>query len=683
MSVGALGELAAACGVQTSFTAGGGAVVQADPDVVLALLQALGVPITRVADAPEALRSHRAAEARRLLPPVLVLRGERPATFGVTLPAGADPEGAWVSVELEDGSIRHQHLVGADARYQFTLNDPGAETVPAGYHGVRVEAAGVPGQQGKSETALLISAPPCPKAQRGWGVFMPLHALRTEDNWGIGSYRDLAELGEWAGRLGGALVGGLPLYPVFLDAPIDPSPYRPVSRLAYNELYIDPLALPELAQSSAARDRLGSEEFTVSVAAARKAPLVEYEEAARLRRLILEPMAEGLFAGPSARRDELNAFVDAHPELAAYARFQAGRSGGARDEADAATVGGAGAPVGQPGPELGYQLYCQWAAWQQLQAAGDGAPLYADLPIGVHPDGFDPVWSPASFLPDVHGGSPPDLFFAGGQDWNFPPLHPERMRDDGYRYLRAVMARAVRHAAYLRVDHVMGLQRLYMIPAGADARHGAYVSYRADELHALVSLEASRVGCVIVGEDLGTVPEEVHERMADDRMLRSWVFQFESTVETPLPEPPAGVLASLSTHDLPRFAAYLWGADIDEGEQDGRLTRAEADVQRSGRERYRRSLFTACGIDGLPAPQATVMAHHRCLAHLAAGPADLVLVDLEELWGEQQPQNRPGTGTEAGNWRRRGARTLTEAREDAGIGATLRHLDRLRRGVAS
>ena len=129
----------------------------------------------------------------------------------------------------------------------------------------------------------------------------------------------------------------------------------------------------------------------------------------------------------------------------------------------------------------------------------------------------------------AHGGAPPDLFFAGGQDWAFPPLHPERIRDDGYHYFIGVLRRAFRHAAYLRVDHIMGLQRLYWIPEGFDARHGAYVSYRADELHAVVALEAHRAGAVVVGEDLGTVPDGVRARMAEDRMLRSWVLQFEST----------------------------------------------------------------------------------------------------------------------------------------------------------
>ena len=250
----------------------------------------------------------------------------------------------------------------------------------------------------------------------------------------------------------------------------------------------------------------------------------------RLRRQVLSPMAASLLGEASTRRDELCSFAQDHPELLAYARFRADldtRTGGRRRR-------------GGGHIQRGYHLYAQWAAAQQLASAASSTPLYADLPVGVHPDGFDPLWAPHAFVAGMHGGAPPDLFFEGGQDWSFPPLHPERMREDGYRYFIEILRRAFRHASYLRVDHVMGLQRLYWIPEGFGARHGAYVSYRAEELHALVSLEAHRAGSVVVGEDLGTVPAGVRERMTEDHMLRSWVLQFESKVDDPLPD-AAGV----------------------------------------------------------------------------------------------------------------------------------------------
>jgi 4-alpha-glucanotransferase len=220
-----------------------------------------------------------------------------------------------------------------------------------------------------------------------------------------------------------------------------------------------------------------------------------------------------------------------------------------------------------------------------------------------------------------------------------------------------------------------------MIPAGADAQQGAYVSYASRELHALVSLEAHRAGAVVVGEDLGTVPPEVRQRMAADRMLRSWVFQFETSTEHPLPAPPRRVLASPGTHDLPRFAAFIWGTDIDQEEEAGHVSAKEASAQRAERQLYRVALFEAVAVADLTTSEATRAALRACLNHLAASAADLVLVDLEELWGERQPQNRPGTGTEADNWRRRGACTLAEAKADERIKNLLTDIDQLRSGA--
>jgi 4-alpha-glucanotransferase len=223
----------------------------------------------------------------------------------------------------------------------------------------------------------------------------------------------------------------------------------------------------------------------------------------------------------------------------------------------------------------------------------------------------------------------------------------------------------------------MGLQRLYVIPEGFDARHGAYVSYHADEMHALVSLEAHRAGAVIVGEDLGTVPEEVRERMAEDRMLRSWVFQFQSNLDDPLPEVPAGVLATLNTHDVPRFSSFLWGADIDEGEKLSHYSAEDADARRAQRALYREALFRALEIPVLTPAELTNAARTGCENHLAGSDASLVVFDLEELFGETEPQNRPGTAD--GNWRQRSALTLEAAELDAELNASLERFNDLRK----
>jgi 4-alpha-glucanotransferase len=685
-SVGALVELAELHGVQGSFEGGDGRRHQADEDVILAILGALGSPVRSAADAAGALAEKQREMAAVRLQPILVHRIGRRSTSTVRLPGGVHPRDVWLTIELEDGRTVRSRLTVAltgmsagsgsaderDNTYTFSLASQGADSIPPGYHRVTLE------WPGSDVSARLIAAPACPTAARGWGTFLPLHALRTEGDWGVGSYVDLAALGSWVGGLGGAMVGALPLYPAFLDAPADPSPYLPVSRLAYNEIFVDPTSLPELSASLEARQLLDSDEFRRRLAAVHRSELVDYEEVSHLRRQILTLMADALLQGTSTRKEELETFGREHPELLAYARFRA--------HLDATGSSGRGASP-TPGeltdspPTLGYHLYAQWVAAEQLSAAARSTPLYADLPIGVHPDGFDPAWSPHSFVHQVHGGAPPDLFFEGGQDWSFPPLHPERVREDGYGYFIETLRRAFQHASYLRVDHVMGLQRLYWIPAGFDAQHGAYVSYRADELHALVSLEAHRAGTVVVGEDLGTVPDSVRSRMASDRMLRSWVLQFESTPEHPLPAPPARVLASWGTHDLARFTSYFWGSDLSDDEKLGRLGETEAAEERVVRAQWRAALLEEIGVaEGSDDPAGDAL--RACLSHLARSAADLVMVDLEELWGEREPQNRPGTGTEAANWSRRASQTLEEVRNDPATKEFLLRLNDLRRSGA-
>ena len=203
---------------------------------------------------------------------------------------------------------------------------------------------------------------------------------------------------------------------------------------------------------------------------------------------------------------------------------------------------------------------------------------------------------------------------------------------------------------------------------------------RSKSSHALVALEAHRAGTVVVGEDLGTVPDErPGPRMERDRMLRTWVFQFESSEDIPLPEPPASCLAALGTHDLPRFAAYLWAEDVTEREQRGVLTPDEASAEQAARRAWRRRLLRALGVsEDRDVAAITAAALEGCLTHLARSDAAITLVDLEDLWGERAQQNVPGTGPEAENWRRRGALTLEELRADDRLAAVLEELARER-----
>lgn len=640
-----LAELATDAGLLLRFDSAEGTSRVASESAVRATLEALGIPAANKSDVAAGLAARRSDAASLVIEPVVAVRRGEAMAVPMRLPTDVSPDRSWVVIEHEDGNISHHRmsaLCTASRGGQHRLLDlHRINTLEPGYHMLMIEAPGL------TVRSQLLVAPRCPAPARTWGAFMPLHALRSENDWGVGSYRDMTRLAEWIGGLGGGFLGALPLYPLADSPPIDPSPYLPLSKLAYNELYTDLTASPELPSAPEAQQLLENTEFRRQIMRLRMSSLVDYEGVAKLKRPVCEALSRSLISSDSSRRDHFVQFSQNHPELVAYAVFRAEFEGATGSDERAA---------------VNYHLYAQWLASEQLTVAASTVPLYGDLPIGVRADGFDPQWSPDSFVKGVHGGAPPDAFFEGGQNWGFRPLHPERIRRDGYRYLIDCLRRACRHADILRIDHAAGLHRLYWIPDGMDAIDGVYVQYRHEELRAVVCIEAERSGTAIVGEDLGTVPEPVRAGMAEDRMLRSWVLQFETSAACPLPDPPRRSMASWATHDLPRFTAYFEGVEL------------EGDTVES-RDSWRQALRLAVGRDAA-ASAGSVLG--GVLEHLAGGPADLVLVDLEELWGEEAPQNLPGTGPEAGNWRRRSEITLDEMRAEPVRPRLLSNLSRLR-----
>ncbi len=389
-------RLADCVGLQTSYRAVDGKIRQADPEVVAAVLRALGAPLEGIRGSGAAHRELRNQCRERWLEPVVVCRADHDAGVAIGAALAAHTEHAWVSVELEDGGVLRSRLADAasshssrtagraDPCLELDLRVLAGGPLPLGRHTLSVE------RDGHTESALLISSTKCPRPVRGLGVFLPVHALRSDNtDWGVGSYTDLATLGRWAASCGAEFLGMLPLYPVFSEPPADPSPYMPVSRLAYNDLFIDPVVLPEFHACDEARSlyarALGDHTSTLE-----SQSLVDYTETARRKRSVLEPMARYALSGALPDRARaLNDFAAQHPELEAYARFRASRE----------------APPDQMDAASGYHLYCQLAAYEQLENARSEIGHYADFPVGSHPLGFDPTWAPGSFVAGVHGGA--------------------------------------------------------------------------------------------------------------------------------------------------------------------------------------------------------------------------------------------------------------------------------------
>jgi 4-alpha-glucanotransferase len=519
-----------------------------------------------------------------------------------------------------------------------------------------------------------------------WGVFLPLHALRTRNDWGVGSFTDLAALYHWTVGLGGSTVGLLPVLAQFLDEPFEYSPYSPASRLFWNEVFVDPEATPEFRDSRTARRRAVSAKRT-------RGRLVDYRAAYAAKRPVLEALAAEFF-GPNARPERRGAFErfrKGQPYLDDYARF---RAFGDRERTDwfrwPARQRDGRISSGDVDPAaVRFHQYVQFVADEQIGAIGKTAPgrgLYLDLPLGVNGASFDTWRFRDVFALGVSGGAPADTFFPGGQSWGFPPLHPWRMRADDFAYVRACLRHLMKHAGVIRIDHMMGFHRLYWVPDGIDATEGVYVRYPAEELYAVLAEEAHRAGTAVVGEDLGTVPPGVRSAMTRHGVLRSHVLQLEALIakDDPLPRPPGGSLAGCNTHDMPPFAGFWTGGDIDDRLDLGLIDAAEAPRQHAERRAVTRALtrrFREEGVLRATGRRATASSQEAADAahlHLARSSARMMIVNLEDLWGETEPQNRPGTYRERPNWRRRAARTFEGFRSDPAILGRLEEVHRLR-----
>ena len=503
-----------------------------------------------------------------------------------------------------------------------------------------------------------------------WGVFLPLYALHSRASWGAGNFSDLERLQEWVGKQGGHFVSVLPLLAAHAQAPFDPSPYAPSSRLFWNELYIDPQRVPELAECPAAQQLLASSSFRRELAALRQAPTVDYDRQRKVQRRVLAELAGWLSGSRNARHAELLRYAADHPAVDSYAAFAA-----VVDERQTPWQdwpehlrGGTIRRTDRDQARYFYHLYVQWLAERQLAAAAStssGKPgLHLDFPLGVHAHGYDTWRYRDAFALDASGGAPPDPVFTRGQDWQFPPLHPERIRAQGYGYVIDCLKHQMGHASSLRIDHVMALHRLYWIPKGFPASEGVYVGYRPEELYAILCLESHRQRTTLVGENLGTVPPAVNTALSRHGIRKMYVVQYEAqpVAARPLRRVPSDSVASANTHDMPPFTAYLGGLDLQDRLALGLLTQSYLPRQQRARRRIRQALagfFRRNGrLASTSAPDAGLT--RAALAWLAKSTAAAVIINLEDLWVETAPQNVPGTGLERPNWRRKSRYALEE-----------------------
>ncbi len=690
-------RLAERVGIESSFVDALDQAHDTPPEKKQALLTAMGLAAGDEAQAESSLRELERDEWERALPTCIVLYAGREATLPVTLPRKTGPL-RWTLL-LEGGEARSGEtafdeldlLQETEDQEQRRLRLP--DGLPWGYHQLRLE--GVEG----AEASLIVTPGQCwlpgedgtGAPGRFWGVAAQLYLLRSERNWGIGDFTDLRRFVEIVREHGAEAVGVNPLHGMFLDSPEQSSPYSPLSRYLLNVLNIDVEAISGFGTSDAAQGLVHTAEFQEKLTKCRKARMVAYEDVASLKL----PVLQALFANfqrhaGKEQKESFRAFRHGSDELlrmsCIYAAIRQYLTDGSPEFRDCgrwperfqhASSEGVAEFTRTHAELVRYHLWLQWVADEQLSAvkqacSGMAVGLYRDLAVGASPSGAEVWCNPHVMVSSAEVGAPPDVLNTDGQNWVLPPFHPGKMKEDGYRSFIALLRTNMRNAGGMRIDHAMALQRLYWIPRGGTPADGGYVRYPTEDLIGVIALESHRNRCLVVGEDLGTVPKGFRERMAEVRILSYKVLLLEE-------ERKGGgyvkgamygklALSTASSHDLPTLRGWWEEVDLrlrEELELTGPENAAKAQAKRADDRHALVEMFQADGLlesEGWPTTETFTDAAHRFLLRT---PAVLMMAQLEDIVNEPEQVNLPASSADQyPSWSRRAAITLEELAGD-------------------
>jgi (1->4)-alpha-D-glucan 1-alpha-D-glucosylmutase len=690
---GELQRLARLAGVERGFTDYRGRRHELSPPELGRLLATLGHDTSDAETVRAAADVLENAAWTRVLPPVVTLQEGAPAHVLPVMIAPVLPEISW-ELACEDGTRIAAHVspealpleaereIGGLWYQRRRLDLP---VLAAGYHRLALRRGdGRP----LGETLLIVAPPAChfppwlAGDRRCWGLAVQLYGLRSARNWGIGDFTDLAGIAAAAAELGADLLGVNPLHALFPTAPERCSPYSPSSRVFLNPLYIDPGALPEFFYSGL-QERARAPGFRRRLAALRAGSHVDYAGVAECKLGVLR---------------ELHAWFREHAEperRAAYAAFCTDQ-GATLDRFAEEQCALEHRPASD---EHDWHCWLQWLAREQLDNAAEAARtagmrigLYLDLAVGPAADGAEVRAAQDLFATEASVGAPPDPLAPQGQDWGIPPFHPRRLREQGYApFIRLLRANMPQGGA-LRIDHVMLLMRLWWIPAGSPSSAGGYVHYQLDELMSIVALESKRRRCLVIGEDLGTVPGEVRAAMERHGVLSYRVLMFEREPDGSFRPPaayPRHSLVTPTTHDLPTLAGYWQGTDLDLRTSLGLWPDpGDATEARAERAEARAALVGALRAENLAGegaadPGAVATGDFAMAAQLyaARSTAAVLMLQPEDWIGETQPVNVPGTHDSYPNWRRKLATPWPELLASGAARALASKINRARAGA--
>jgi 4-alpha-glucanotransferase len=705
-----LGEASQLWGIEREFWDIWGKHHETPPDTEKAVLKSLGVDAAHSAHLERALEERLWHQWSRLLAPTIVVGDHPPIEIPIQIPADLQVATVCLEIHFENGISSRFDLplaslpVIGKARVrgrQFVrkhLEWP--DEIPLGYHNMTLRI----GQQTACDARLIVGPgrawqPHWLEPRRTAGIGVSLYALRSSRNWGCGDFTDLQSLIDWAAReLSVTFIGLNPLHAIPNRQPFNTSPYLPNCSYYRNPIYLDIEKLDDFPRSPWAQRMLAAERVRAEIAALRSSQLIEYERVNRLKTRFLKILFRRFllleFPHETARAREFRSYIEREGDL--LHRFAVHST---LDEAihkrDSNVWNWPSWPEPYRKPDspataefaekhwrgVLFHKYAQWQIDLQLEAAqkyarkrGLRIGLYHDLALATDRFGCD-LWAHRDFyVSGCRVGSPPDNFAPKGQDWAFPPPNSERHHLDAYRLFAESIRKNCQHGGALRIDHVMRFFRLFWIPDGMDATEGTYVRDRFEDLLQIVALESVRNMVMVVGEDLGTVPDSVRETLARFGILSYRLFYFEQDKVGQFrksAEYPRQALVSITTHDLPTLAGFWSNRDIEARRSAGLLPGGGAyhrmlDDRAREKQKMLDLLFELTLLpDWFPRnawdlPELTGELHNAVVGFLASTPSSMMLLNLEDIFKETEQQNLPGTTAEYPNWRRKMRYTIEE-----------------------
>jgi len=666
-------ELARRLGVATEYHDWVGHLVSVPEHTLVAVLGALGVPAATAEERIAALVAYDRAYWSRPLPPVIVGRAGTETAVWVHVTHG---DAAHVWMRLEDGTVRSgvRQLENFTPPYDMDGRWVGEASfalpadLPLGYHRLYLRS----GEQ-ESSAALIITpawlgVPARLGNRRVWGLATQLYSVRSKRSWGVGDLTDLTDLAVWsaAGHGAGYLLIN-PLHAAAPTKPMEPSPYLPTSRRYVSPLYLRVEAIPEYADlpTRKAVRKLHSEltRRTGRLDGIDRDTVWEAKRSA-LKLVHRVKRSAGRDLAYAAYRAREGAALDAFATWCALAERYGDDWHSWPKSLRHPAAEGVTRFMEKYSTAIDFHRWMQWQLDEQLAAtqgaavrAGMSLGIMADLAVGVHPNGAD-AWALQDVLArGVTAGAPPDEYNQLGQNWSQPPWRPDQLEALEYQPFRALMNAVLRHAGGVRIDHIIGLFRLWWIPEGALPTEGTYVRYNHEAMIGIVALEAHRAGAVVVGEDLGTVEPWVRHYLRERGLLGTSILWFERDQYSGGPLAAEHwreyCLSSVTTHDLPPTAGYLAGDHVRLRDSLGLLTRPVADEQADDEREKAAWLaeLTHAGLlppDGEPGTEEVITALYR---YLGRTPSRLLALALSDAVGDRRTQNQPGTTDEYPNWR--------------------------------